>query len=105
PEPLHSFRGDGANDVVALILFVLVGAIISGLSESLHRAQRRIVADERRRAEEGLGESEQRLRTFVDHATDAFFLLGDKGAILDVNRQACERLGYTRNELLGKTPT
>src|SRR5262249_51845916 len=36
---------------VALALFVLVGTIISGLSESLHRARRRIVADERRRAE------------------------------------------------------
>ena len=26
-------------------------------------------------------------------------------AILDVNRQACESLGYTRDELLGMTPT
>src|SRR5438552_1771086 len=55
-------------------------------------------------AEEGLRESEQRFRTFVDHATDAFFLQDEHGVILDVNRQACASLGYTREELVGKTP-
>ena len=37
---------------VALMLFVLVGAFISGLCEALHRARRRIGAGERQRAEE-----------------------------------------------------
>ena len=84
---------------------MLVGAIISGLCESLHRARRRIVADERQRAEEALRETEERFRTFVDHATDAFFLQDENQVILDVNRQACDSLGYTRDELLGTTPT
>jgi PAS domain S-box-containing protein len=57
-----------------------------------------------RQAEEALRESEQRFRTFVDHATDAFFLQDDSGVILDVNRQACASLGYTRDELVGKAP-
>jgi PAS domain S-box-containing protein len=57
-----------------------------------------------RQAEEALRQSEQRFRTFVDHATDAFFLQDDRGVILDVNRQACAGLGYTREELVGKTP-
>ena len=57
-----------------------------------------------RRAEEALRESEQRFRTFVDHATDAFFLQDDRGVILDVNCQACASLGYTREELVGQTP-
>jgi two-component system, sensor histidine kinase and response regulator len=60
---------------------------------------------ERKLAEEALRESEQRFRSFVDHATDAFFLQDDRGLILDVNRQACESLGYTRDELAGKTPS
>jgi PAS domain S-box-containing protein len=59
---------------------------------------------ERRRAEEALRASERRFRTFVDHATDAFFLQDDAGVILDVNRQACASLGRTRDELVGKTP-
>ena len=59
---------------------------------------------ERRQLAEELRASEQRFRTFVDHAADAFFLHGEQGRILDVNRQACVSLGYTRDELLGMTP-
>ena len=40
----------------------------------------------------------------MDHASDAFFLLDNDGVILDVNRQACRSLGYTRDELVGMTP-
>jgi len=57
---------------------------------------------ELRRAEDELRASEARFRTFVDHATDAFFLWD--GQYLDVNRQACESLGYSREELIGKQP-
>jgi PAS domain S-box-containing protein len=99
-----AFHFSRVNDVAAFLLFLLVGTIISALSESLHRVRRHLVAEERRRAGEALGESEQRFRTFVDHATDAFFLQDQKQVILDVNRQACESLGYTREELLGMTP-
>ena len=60
---------------------------------------------ERKRADEALRESETRFRTFVDHAGDALFVLDlDQGIIIDVNRQACESLGYAREELIGKTP-
>jgi two-component system, sensor histidine kinase and response regulator len=231
-EQLRFFRVTTANDVAALVLFVLVGTIISGLCESLHRARRRLVAQEREQAEEALiqeryllhtlmdnlpdniyfkdaasrflrinnalttyfglsdpaqalgktdfdffteeharpafadeqeiirsgqpvvgkeeketwldgrvrwvsttkmpfrdkdgqiigtfglarditkvklveealRQSEQRFRTFVDHATDAFFLQDAHGVILDVNRQACASLGYAREELVEKTP-
>jgi PAS domain S-box len=57
---------------------------------------------ERKRAEDELRASEERFRIFVDHATDAFFLLDDDWTILDVNRQACHGLGYSREELIGK---
>jgi formate hydrogenlyase transcriptional activator len=60
---------------------------------------------ERKRAEEVLRESETLFRTFVDHAADAFFMLDfEQGTIIDVNRCACESLGCTRQELIGKTP-
>ena len=59
---------------------------------------------ELRRAEEELRASEARFRTFVDHATDAFFLHDDDLLIVDVNRQACESLGYSREELIGMHP-
>jgi PAS domain S-box-containing protein len=57
---------------------------------------------ELRQAEEDLRASELRFRTFVDHATDAFFLLDDHSIVIDANRQACSDLGYSRQELIGK---
>jgi PAS domain S-box-containing protein len=41
----------------------------------------------------------------VDHATDAFLLLDEDWTVLDVNRQACDALGYRREELIGKHKT
>jgi PAS domain S-box-containing protein len=58
----------------------------------------------RKRAEEEMREGETRFRTFVDHAGDALFVQDfEQGTIVDVNRQACESLGYTRQELIGNT--
>jgi PAS domain S-box-containing protein len=59
---------------------------------------------ERKVAEEELRASEARFRTFVDHATDAFFLLDEQLKVVDVNRQACEGLGWSREELIGMHP-
>jgi PAS domain S-box-containing protein len=57
-----------------------------------------------KRAEEERRDAETRFRTYVDHATDALFVHGDERKVVDVNRQACESLGYTREELIGMTP-
>ena len=60
---------------------------------------------ERKQAEEAVRESETRFRTFVDHAGDALFVQDvEQGTLVDVNRSACESLGYTRQELIGNTP-
>jgi PAS domain S-box-containing protein len=60
---------------------------------------------ERKRAEEELRESETRFRTLLDQAADAIFVQdAEQGTIIDLNQQACASLGYTRQELIGKTP-
>ncbi len=82
----------GGDLAARSVRFVVVSGLVIWLLES------------RRRAEEALRASERRFRTLVDHATDAFFLQEYGGGILDVNRQACESLGYTRDELIGMTP-
>ena len=60
---------------------------------------------ERRRAEEELRRSEERLRSVVESAADAFFVYDLDGRFVDVNRRACESLGYAREELLGLSVT
>ena len=68
------------------------------------RAHRSRNMDELNHTEEELRASEARYRTFVDHATDAFVLHAQDGTIIDVNPQACDNLGYSRDELIGMTP-
>lgn len=58
---------------------------------------------EKRALETALRESEGRLRSLFDQAADAIFVHDLDGRFLDVNRAACESLGYGREELLGMT--
>jgi len=61
---------------------------------------------ERKRAEEEVRTAETRFRASVDHLTDSLFIhddQDDQGRIMDVNQQACDSLGYTREELIGMT--
>ncbi len=51
-----------------------------------------------------LRESEARYRGLMENATDAFFLVNESGILEDVNHQACESLGFAREEMMGKTP-
>jgi PAS domain S-box-containing protein len=55
---------------------------------------------ERKRAEQALTESEERLRTIVELAPDGIFVVSDQGQVLEVNQAACKQLGYTRGQLL-----
>ena len=50
--------------------------------------------------EAALRQSEQRLQTLLNTASDAFFLHDLQGNMVDCNDQACISLGYTREELL-----
>ena len=69
-----------------------------------HCAARRVLLGvaTRNRVDTKLRASEARFRTFVDHATDAFFAIKRcQFVVLDVNRQARASLGYSRKELIG----
>lgn len=81
--PLFEFRVDDPDDIARIAAFLTTSLVVTALINKLHA-------------------SAERLRTFVDHATDAFFVLDDDWTILDVNRQTCLSLGYAREELIGK---
>ncbi len=49
--------------------------------------------------------AERRFRPLADHAADAVFIADMDGRIVDANGWACESLGYTRDELLGRNVT
>lgn len=63
---------------------------------------------DKKKAETALKESEERFRQLFNNASDAIFLyeLNDddtQGRFIEVNNAACRNLGYSRDELLGKT--
>jgi PAS domain S-box-containing protein len=51
-----------------------------------------------------LAESEDRFRTLFNSAADAVFIHDFEGQMQEVNRLACDRLGYSRDELLRMKP-
>ena len=81
--PLFEFGSVTPDDIVRIAAFLTTSLVVTALMTKLRA-------------------SEARFRTFVDDATDAFFLLDEESIVLDVNRQACDGLGYSREELIGK---
>ena len=63
------------------------------------------IAIAKHREEQTLHASEQRYRLLTDHAADAFIVHDREGKLVEVNRRACEQLGYSREELLGMRVT
>ncbi|MEM7154284.1 MAG: PAS domain S-box protein [Myxococcota bacterium] len=63
----------------------------------------RVVTDmsEQLRWHQALERSEVRFRQLVEQAVDGIFVCDEEGTLVDVNRQACDSLGYRRDELLG----
>ncbi|MED4461030.1 sensor domain-containing protein [Metabacillus fastidiosus] len=62
-----------------------------------------------KQAYEELTNSEKRYRTLFEHASDAIYLFemdkrGKPLQFIDVNNVACERFGYSREELLSMSP-
>ena len=52
--------------------------------------------------EDRIRSNEEKFRTLFDHAADGIYIADMKGTIIDANPQALDRLGYTREELIGK---
>ena len=59
---------------------------------------------ERVRMENALRESEEKHRELIETTSEGFWLLDPEKKTIDVNQSLCDMLGYSRNEMIGKTP-
>ena len=66
------------------------------LVETIERAGERW---QRRRAELGMRESQDRLRLIFDHVSDSLFIADDLGTIIDANPAACALSGHSLEKL------
>jgi PAS domain S-box-containing protein len=62
------------------------------------------IAIERDRAEQNLRQSEERYRRIVDTAYEGIWMIDDTGIIVFVNQRMAELLGYSVDEMLGRSP-
>ncbi|MEM3627941.1 MAG: PAS domain S-box protein [Candidatus Bathyarchaeia archaeon] len=58
---------------------------------------------ERRKMEERLKESEERLKRLIEYAPDAIYINDLQGRFIDGNKQAEALIGYKKEELIGKS--
>src|SRR5262245_61886461 len=101
-EPFFVLGPKDPGDSVAMILFGVTGVFISGLCESLHRARHRIVAAERRRAEEALSGTEARFRSLVQNSSDIISLFDAEGTVLYQAPSVERLLGQPAQDRIGK---
>ncbi|NLF30733.1 MAG: PAS domain S-box protein, partial [Planctomycetes bacterium] len=95
----EALRADGTR------IDVLKSAIRLDLNGERLLLESFIDITERKEAEEVRRRSEARFKTLFEHAGDAIMIHDREGRLLDVNQEACARLGYTRRELLAMTLT
>ncbi|MEJ2285920.1 MAG: SpoIIE family protein phosphatase [Desulfobacterales bacterium] len=58
----------------------------------------------RKLAEEEVRKSEEKFRRIVETAGEGFLLMDENLRIVDVNDAYCDMMGYSREEIIGKTP-
>ncbi len=76
----------------------MLHGILTALVVMALRHSRLLVADERR----ALEESERRYRMLLSEAGDGMMVCDSDGVIEEVNRRACQMLGYAAEEVVGR---
>jgi len=93
-----SVTGQDGNHIAFWCTASVVARYADGRPKTVLEVSRNIT--KRKIAESALRESEERHRVLFETAQDAIFLTDETGRFIDVNRQACNSLGYTKKELL-----
>lgn len=98
--PVYSFRVVNKKGETRWVEISAVMVDWEGRPASLN-----FIADitERKEAEEALKRSEEKLRFYLDNSPDAIYILDANAAFLYGNRAAEKFIGYSREELIGKS--
>jgi two-component system sensor kinase FixL len=96
--PFFAWTLPSGNAAMDLASLAVTGLVVSAVCAVLRKAIQQSEA-----AKSELEKSEEKFRSLIDQASDALFLYDENGRILEVNRQTCESLGYSREELLQKS--
>ena len=59
---------------------------------------------DRKKAEEMLQESEKKYRTLLETTSEGCWMIGPERKTMEVNESLCKMLGYSQDEIIGKTP-
>ncbi|HEX9829522.1 MAG TPA: PAS domain S-box protein, partial [Bacteroidota bacterium] len=81
----------------------IIGTVENGLLMHVWGTQRDI--SERKLAEEAFRQSESKYRHLIEQMNDGLMQVTPDNVILFVNKQLCDLVGYTQEELLGKVAT
>lgn len=73
--------------------------------EKTHNQGILIDITERKCAQDALRKSEEKFRRIVETAAEGFLLMSEDLHIQDANQAYCTMIGYSRDELIGKTPS
>jgi two-component system sensor histidine kinase/response regulator len=105
-EPRYSLAIHDVGEAYGLGLFLLAGAFISGLMETMHRSRRRILGTyveiaELKKAEEAVRESEQRWRNLTEALPQLVWSATPDGACDYFSGQWTAHTGIAEPDLLG----
>ncbi|GGY22297.1 hybrid sensor histidine kinase/response regulator [Paludibacterium paludis] len=100
-------KGSGVpvHDALQWAMLIVNGAMVSLLSEALHRARRHASGqlEALSRIQGQLQQSEERFQTTFEHAAIGIALVAPDGRWLRVNPHFCQLVGYPQDELLRTT--
>lgn len=94
PFEVDIIRKDGSKGMVEVRVSLLEDGNVQAIATDI---------TERKKAEQALRESEERLKILFESAPDAIYLIDSEGKFIDGNRAAEELIGFTKDEIIGKS--
>ena len=94
PFEIDYIRKDGSKGMVEVRVNLLEDGNVQAIATDI---------TERKRAEQALRESEERLKILFESAPDAIYLIDSEGRFVDGNRAAEDLIGFSKTEVIGKS--